>query len=57
MPTGSDPGTRLACLGLERVDGRDLFKAEPDVIQPVQQAVLLERVDVEVERLPVGRSD
>ena len=44
----SGPGAGRGVLGFEAVDGGGLFQREADVIQPVQQAMLAEGINLEV---------
>src|SRR5690625_181618 len=44
-----EPRGRLAPLGLMGSDIVNLFEAERDIVEPVQQAVLAERIDLEAQ--------
>ena len=43
-----EPGLAEPLARLEGVDGGGFLKRQPDIVEPVDQAVLLERVDIEV---------
>src|SRR5918995_5375700 len=49
-----EPGLGGLLRGLEVVDPLGLLHREPDVVEPVQEAVLAERVDFEREHLVPG---
>src|SRR5690242_8493883 len=51
------PRARQAGLLLVRSDVGVFLFGQADVVEPVQQAVLAERVDVEMHLLPVGTRD
>ena len=51
------PGLLLLLARLEVVDLRLLLHGEPDVVEAVQQAMLAERIDVEMHRAAVGSLD
>src|SRR5918995_1586444 len=50
-----EPGLGRLLRGLEVVDPLGLLHGEPDVVEPVHEAVLAERVDLEGEYLVAGR--
>src|SRR5262245_26063352 len=54
---GVQPGLGFLLARLEVVDLRLLLHGEPDVVEAVQQAVLAERIDVEMHRAAVGSLD
>src|SRR5260370_14699876 len=54
---GSGPGARGRRLCLIGVDRGLLLHGEADVVEPVQQAVLAERIDLELHRAAVGAAD
>src|SRR5580700_2572583 len=51
------PGLRLAPRGLETVDPRAVLQRLADVVQPVEQRVFSERIDIEVDFLAVRPDD
>src|SRR5262245_40636867 len=51
------PGPRLAVTRLEAVDGGRLLQRQADVVEPVQQAMLAEGIDVEADEPAVGAGD
>ena len=51
------PGCILAPLPLECMDGVGMLQCQPDIIQPLQQAVLAKGIDPETDRTLVGRND
>ena len=48
------PGPRFRCLALEIVDMRRFFQRQPDIVEPVEQAMLAEGIEVECHRPPSG---
>src|SRR4029078_9165810 len=54
---GLEPGPRRGGFVLERVDGGLLFHGETDVVEPVQQAMLAEWIDVELDAAAVGTAN
>src|SRR4029077_17473656 len=54
---GVQPGLCLFLALLEGVDVRLLLHGQPDVVEAVQQAMLAERIDVEMHRAAVGSLD
>src|SRR5688572_2357359 len=53
--SAEQPGLALAVLRLERLDLVGVLEREPDLVEPVQQGMLGERVDVELEALAARR--
>ena len=53
----SEPGTGGGLGRLETVDVIGLFEGEPDIVEPVEQAVLAEGIDIEADRAAVGTAD
>src|SRR5258708_22671419 len=51
------PGLRFLLARLEVVDVRLLLHGEPDIVEAVQQAMLAERIDVEMDGATVGTLD
>src|SRR5688572_18824406 len=49
------PGLALAMFCFERFDFLRVNQREPDLVQPVQHAILGERIDVELETFPTRR--
>src|SRR4051794_18362841 len=57
LAAASRPGALLLRLGLVAVDRGLLFHGEADVVEPVDQAMLAERVDLEFHRAAVRPAD
>src|ERR1700732_5633221 len=53
----SSPGARGLRLGLVGIDRGLLLQGEADIVQPVHQAVLAERIDLEFHRAAVRPTD
>src|SRR5208282_1864698 len=54
---GSEPGLALLALLLEARNRLVLFQGQADLVQALQQAALLERIDLETDGLAVGPGD
>src|SRR5258708_35971689 len=52
-----EPGLAEPVLFLERGDIAGLLQGEPDVIEPVQQAVLAEGIELEFDHTAIGAGD
>src|SRR5216684_2588203 len=51
------PGLAEPALFLERGDISGLLQGEPDIVKPVQQAMLAERVEIETDDAAIGAGD
>src|ERR1700719_2008195 len=54
---GPEPGLAEPALFFERGDSSGLLQGQPNVVEPVQQALLAEGIDVELDDAAVGAGD
>src|SRR6516162_10603341 len=57
LRSGPHPGPGHAGARLEAVDGGGLLHGEADIVQPVQQAMLAEGIDVEMDAPAIRPGD